>query len=561
MRRRARLAAFLVAVLVGVGVATVPPAGASAPVRGLDLFVHPGVGGGWASHTIVGVTAGASVPALTAVGGDVVLAQEAEGGDLVVADGTLWGPFTESDLSQTDGAPQAIAAPAAVSVAGAVWVVYRTSTGDLEAAERARGSSSWTLTDVTTATGGPELAGNPFAMATPSGPAVFAVATGGVLEEFLGPLAPAGTWVAVPVVPTSCPLLAAADVAAFTAPDTPAATVVLAVGSGGDLVELSDDATSPAGTVGSWVCTDLSQLGAAPQVSGELSAIGGTTPYAAYGSWGQVEAATVTSGLPGGVHVQGLSSVDDLWPSSPFAPTVVEAPGGPEVAQPSTERNLLLEQISPQPGVSNLTFQPRTTQKVMSAVASTLVGSAMALVATDGGVISTSPRRTRIALLAASFDQQHARYQTTPAGSDCNRFTAWWGRGSTAGCPRGTSSEAWCSDFASYVWAAAGVPVGGIDGWAASFVTWGAQHHLVQWGTRFRAAVGDAIVWGQRSPLYGQHVGIIVWVSADGSTIDVVSGNSGGDYPGYGVGVWRWGAFVGSTSTVLGYPVLGIVAP
>ncbi len=557
VRRGATLALVVTSLVASAAVAVTPAAASAAPLP-LDLFVHPGSGGGWASHTIVGVNAGVSPPALAAVGGDLVLAQEASGGDLVVADGTLAGPFTATDLTQADAAPSMAGRPAALSEAGAIWAFYRTTTGDLESAVRPRGASTWTLTDVTTATGAPPLVGNPFAMGTPSGPAVFSVVEGGALEAFTAPQGSAGTWSAVSLSATPCPLLGADSVAAFAAPDTPAATVVLGEATNGDLVEFTDDVAVPAGTVGAWRCADLSS-GGAPALSGQLSAIGGAVPYAAYGSWGSVEAVTVTSGLAGGVHVEGLSSVDDLWPTSPFAPSIVEAPGGPEVAQPSTEHDLLLAQISSEPHVEDVTFLPRTAQHVDSAVASTLVGSAAVLVATGLGVVSTSPLRERIAILAASFDQQHAMYETDPSGSECNRFTAAFGRGSAAGCARGTSSEAWCADFAEYVWATAGVPVDGIDGWAASFVTWGAAHHLVHWGTHFHAAVGDAIVLGQRNPLYGQHVGIVVWVQ--GTTIDVVSGNSGGDFPGYGVGVWRWGAFDGPKSTIYGYHVLGVVAP
>jgi hypothetical protein len=103
------------------------------------------------------------------------------------------------------------------------------------------------------------------------------------------------------------------------------------------------------------------------------------------------------------------------------------------------------------------------------------------------------------------------------------------------------------------------VGTGGITGWAATFATWGAAHHRAQFGRHFHAEVGDAIVWGTRSPLYGTHVGIIV--SVVGDQIDVVSGNAGGDLPGYGEGVWRSGLFVGGSSTVNGYPVLAVVRP
>jgi hypothetical protein len=187
------------------------------------------------------------------------------------------------------------------------------------------------------------------------------------------------------------------------------------------------------------------------------------------------------------------------------------------------------------------------------------VGDAIVAIAVDGGPIAPTPLERRIALIATGFDQQHRGFQTTPPGSDCNPFTASFGRGSSSGCPPRSAAEEWCSDFAQYVWRSAGVPTTGITGWSATFVTWGALHHRVQFGTHFKARVGDAIVWGTRNPLYGTHVAIIV--SVLGRYIDVVSGNSGGDFPHFGVGVWRWGAFLGATSTVNGYRVLGVVQP
>jgi hypothetical protein len=208
---------------------------------------------------------------------------------------------------------------------------------------------------------------------------------------------------------------------------------------------------------------------------------------------------------------------------------------------------------------TDLSFEPATSRLVASDVGSTTLGGTAVIVGADGGAIAPTPLATKIALLATSYDQQHARLETTPAGTDCNPFTAAFGRGSRWGCRAGTAAEAWCSDFAQWVWQTAGVHTAGITGWSASFATWGAAHHRVQFGTHFTGAVGDAIVWGTRSPLYGTHVGIIV--SVVGRQIDVVSGNSGGDFPGYDEGVWRSGLFDGAPSTVSGYHVLAVVSP
>jgi hypothetical protein len=559
MMRVRLLVPLLGAAIAASALSAVGSAGATAEPSGLVLFVHPGSGGGWSSHVLDGVAAGASTPSIASIGGEVVLAERADNGDVSVAEGTLLGPFTTVDLSATLLAPQAAGAPVVTTDAGSVSVWYRTTLGDLEVATRATSTAQWTLVDVTTLTGGPTLLGDPYVDESSSaGPMAFAVVTGGIVEQFVPPLGALGSWQQSD--PTSGLIYPAltGDVSVFDAPGAPGATVVLGTSTAGDVVELSDEQEQPHGAVGPWRFTDLTVDGA-PSASGGLSAFGGSTRFATYDSWGNVEVLSLTSGLPNGFSVQNLSQVDQLWPSSDVAPTLVAMPNGVSVAAPSSTGDLLLVSISTKPRLVDTSFEPATGEYVASAVASTHVGGAVALVADDGGPIAPSSLRMRIAVLATSFDQEHGGYQTAPKWSDCNRFTASFGRGSSQGCPRGTASEAWCSDFAQYVWTHAGVPTGGISGWAASFITWGQQHHLVQMGTHFTPGVGDAIVWGQRSPLYGTHVAIIVAV--DGQNLTIVSGNSPGGFPGDGIGVWRWGPFDGPSSTVNGYHVLGVVTP
>jgi hypothetical protein len=553
------LAALLGAAMVASAVSGVESAGATLPPRGLVMFIHPGTGGGWSSHALDGVNAGSSPPSVASIGGELLLALRADDGDLSVAEGTLLGSFTSVDLTTTIAAPQAAGPPVVTTSAGSISVWYRTTLGDLEVATQATTSAPWSLVDVTTLTGGPTLLGDPsVAKWGSASPTAYAVVTGGIVEQFVPPQGALGAWQqSDPTSGLVYPALSG-EVSVFEAPGAPAATVVLGVAPGGDVVELSDEQATPHGSIGPWQYSDLSVLGA-PAASSPISAIGGSTRFATYSSWGSDEVLSLTSGLPSGFKVQNLSEVDQLWPTSDVAPTLVAMPHGFSVAAPTSTGDLLLVAISAKPHLLDTSFERATGEYVASAVASTHVGGAVALVAEDGGPIAPSSLRMRIAVLATSFDQEHAGYLTAPMWSDCNRFTAWFGRGSSVGCPRGNASEAWCSDFAQYVWAHAGVPTGGISGWSASFVTWGQQHHLVQMGTHFTAGVGDAIVWGQRSPLYGTHVAIIVAV--DGSNITVVSGNSPSGFPGQGSGVWRWGPFDGASSNVNGYHVLGVVTP
>jgi hypothetical protein len=496
--------------------------------------------------------------------GLVLVAQRSAAGDVTASEGSLLGAFSSVDLASTLGAPPAGGRPAAwVGPTGAASVWYRSALGDLVVASQAVRGGPWAVTDVTTATAGAQLAGDPTLAATgASTVAGYAVTVLGTIARFTPPTATTG-WSESDLIGglTIAPALAG-SLAVLRAPDLPQATVLLASSQSGDLVELSDELAGPPAGVGPWTEADLTALGA-PPVTGPISAIGGASPDATYATpSGDVVAFTLTSGLtsaPGGFTTIDLTRTSDLEGAAHAAPIAVDGPDGPSVLERAMTGDLLLASLATATSVADLSFEPHTAELVASDAGAAHVGGAVALVAADAGPIAPTPLERRIALAATAFDQQHRGFQTTPPGSDCNPFTASFGRGSSSGCPPGSASEEWCSDFAQYIWRSAGVPTAGITGWAATFVTWGAAHHRVQWGTRFRARVGDAIVWGQRSPLYGQHGAIIV--SVLGKYLDVVSGNSGGDFPGFGVGVWRWGPFVGATSTVYGYKVLGVVQP
>jgi hypothetical protein len=169
--------------------------------------------------------------------------------------------------------------------------------------------------------------------------------------------------------------------------------------------------------------------------------------------------------------------------------------------------------------------------------------------------------RQRIVQVTEWLDQYQGAYQETPLDTNCNAFSYFWGRGSVAGCAPGSRTEEWCSDFAEWAWAIAGVNTSGINGWSFSFVNW-AERIPGAWkpGPTNDPQPGDAVIWGDLDSQYGQHVGIVVG-SADG-LIDVVSGNSGPvDALGNVVAVWESGWFDPATSSTGGYPILGYAAP
>lgn len=128
----------------------------------------------------------------------------------------------------------------------------------------------------------------------------------------------------------------------------------------------------------------------------------------------------------------------------------------------------------------------------------------------------------------------------TPASTnwnlDCNPYTALDGFAqTTVGCGQDPIShvqdenELWCSDFAKWVWAQAGVPnTSTITPAAASFYTWGKNHGQALPTNPTNPLPGDAVVfYPAGSPpngSYADHVGIVTAVNADG-TIDMVNGD------------------------------------
>jgi len=199
-------------------------------------------------------------------------------------------------------------------------------------------------------------------------------------------------------------------------------------------------------------------------------------------------------------------------------------------------------------------MQPLTEQLARTAPTALDVHGVVNVFVASGGFLSLIPR---ILLTAESQDQFHAKIEDTPAGSDCNPFTAAFGRGSTSGCAPGTSSEEWCSDFAQWVWQTSGINTSGISGAAKTFVTWGRSHGRFLQGMNQKPAVGDAVVWGVLNPLWGAHVGIVIGIK--GKEIDVISGNSG---PlSIASAVWNSGYFEPSSQTAQGDPIIGYTSP
>ncbi|MEV4425971.1 FG-GAP-like repeat-containing protein [Streptomyces sp. R-07] len=82
------------------------------------------------------------------------------------------------------------------------------------------------------------------------------------------------------------------------------------------------------------------------------------------------------------------------------------------------------------------------------------------------------------------------------------------------------SGEAWCADFAKWVWDQAGVNVTGLTAGAGSFGQYNG-------GLTSTPHVGDAVVFNYNGAGYAEHVALVKSINADG-TITTIGGNQSG---------------------------------
>ncbi|MFF8381054.1 CHAP domain-containing protein, partial [Streptomyces sp. NPDC015661] len=84
----------------------------------------------------------------------------------------------------------------------------------------------------------------------------------------------------------------------------------------------------------------------------------------------------------------------------------------------------------------------------------------------------------------------------------------------------GSCGEAWCADFAKWVWAQAGVDVAGLTAAAGSFGQYNG-------GLKSTPHVGDAVVFNYNGAGYADHVALVKSINTDG-TITTIGGNQSG---------------------------------
>ncbi|KAA2258565.1 CHAP domain-containing protein [Solihabitans fulvus] len=125
--------------------------------------------------------------------------------------------------------------------------------------------------------------------------------------------------------------------------------------------------------------------------------------------------------------------------------------------------------------------------------------------------------------------------------------------------------EAWCADFAKWVWQNTGLKVDGITPGAGSFYTYGANNGTLHTSTSYTPQTGDAVVFNYNGAGYADHVGLVSRVNGDG-TIQVINGNFGnGDSTtttvAYSYGTGRVGSSIAGQTINAFVTAVGITSP
>jgi hypothetical protein len=138
--------------------------------------------------------------------------------------------------------------------------------------------------------------------------------------------------------------------------------------------------------------------------------------------------------------------------------------------------------------------------------------------------------RARVLALARSQLGQ----AETPSGSNCTKFGP---------------CEAWCADFATWVWRHAGVPAIGRINWVPSLVAWARQRGAWKPGYNDEPRPGDLVIFS------GLHVGIVETVGPYGQ-ITMIAGNTPtNNVARRGPVPWNRGTLIGPA------PITGYISP
>jgi hypothetical protein len=181
-------------------------------------------------------------------------------------------------------------------------------------------------------------------------------------------------------------------------------------------------------------------------------------------------------------------------------------------------------------------------------------------VQTVGAEMSSTDRL--LIVLTASAEFQNPLRNREGIGN-CNYYSGWWGNSGVASssCKKidGVTwrQNAWCADFARYVWARAGGRVSGMDPWAGSFYR--ATVGTARWKAKDSGYVpqpGDAVLYdwdGLNGGTNGwgiDHVGIVVTYVPSTRMLQTYEGNTTASGNGGTEGVYARNR---ATTWVVGY--------
>jgi hypothetical protein len=183
-----------------------------------------------------------------------------------------------------------------------------------------------------------------------------------------------------------------------------------------------------------------------------------------------------------------------------------------------------------------------------------------------GGDDGEDPVDTLTSDLSAAARAKVASIALANVGDTACGLNSQGGHGYGSSCTgNGGQPEYWCSDFAKWVWAAAGADVGGLTPAAGSFYCYGQKN-----GTLSNTPhVGDAVVYDYQGSCWADHVALVTQVNANG-TIVTASGDWNGQSGSQAyfastahviVNQPAYPGVVGSTPGAIGMTISGFISP
>ncbi|GLZ33190.1 hypothetical protein Lesp02_53780 [Lentzea sp. NBRC 105346] len=161
-----------------------------------------------------------------------------------------------------------------------------------------------------------------------------------------------------------------------------------------------------------------------------------------------------------------------------------------------------------------------------TAVGGILAAVALVGISSEGRSISADPQlvavekstddETRRRIVETAEQEMNSK-RNRETGDNCNSYS-----------PNG-KCQAWCADFAKFVWGKGGAKTDGVTSMANSFRDYGKKNHTWRNGPSVKQVrPGDAVTYRLNDKDFrNDHVGIVTAVDRKTGRITVISGNSG----------------------------------